>query len=67
VSLGIDTYALDPICDFELTTAAYEACGRRVASTGRRLVILQEGGYHVPDLGTNVAAFLHGVEEGSRR
>jgi acetoin utilization deacetylase AcuC-like enzyme len=62
VSLGFDTYTLDPIGDFALTTAAYHEVGRRVAALGRRLVILQEGGYHVPSLGDNARAWLRGVE-----
>jgi acetoin utilization deacetylase AcuC-like enzyme len=61
VSLGIDTYENDPIGDLALTTAGYHEMGRRVASLGRRLVILQEGGYHVGDLGTNVRAWLRGA------
>jgi acetoin utilization deacetylase AcuC-like enzyme len=62
VSLGLDTHVDDPICDFALTTPAYAEIGRRVAATGRRLVILQEGGYFVPKLGENVAAWLRGAE-----
>jgi acetoin utilization deacetylase AcuC-like enzyme len=61
VSLGFDTYGQDPIGDFALTTAVYEECGRRVAGTGRSLVILQEGGYYRPALGRNVAAWLRGA------
>ncbi len=61
VSLGIDTYGLDPICDFALTTAAYHEAGRRVAAGGHGLVILQEGGYYVPHLGDNVRQWLRGV------
>lgn len=61
VSLGIDTYGLDPICDFALTTPAYHEAGRRVAATGARLVVLQEGGYHLPDLGENVRQWLRGA------
>ena len=53
VSLGFDTYGLDPIGDFALTTEVYHEVGRRVAALGRRLVILQEGGYHRPSLGEN--------------
>jgi len=60
VSLGMDTYALDPIGSFKLTTSGYAAMGRRVATLGRPTVILQEGGYHVADLGTNVVAWLRG-------
>jgi acetoin utilization deacetylase AcuC-like enzyme len=62
VSLGFDTYGLDPIGDFALTTAVYHEVGRRVAALGRRLVILQEGGYHRPSLGENARAWLRGAE-----
>jgi acetoin utilization deacetylase AcuC-like enzyme len=62
VSLGFDTFALDPLGDFSLTTEGYHEAGRRVAATGRRLVILQEGGYHRPSLGDNARAWLRGAE-----
>jgi acetoin utilization deacetylase AcuC-like enzyme len=62
VSLGFDTYGHDPIGDFALTTAVYHECGRRVAALGRRLVILQEGGYYRPALGANARAWLRGAE-----
>ena len=62
VSLGFDTYGLDPIGDFALTTQVYDEVGRRVAAIGRRLVILQEGGYHRPSLGENARAWLRGAE-----
>jgi acetoin utilization deacetylase AcuC-like enzyme len=61
VSLGFDTYAHDPIGDFALTTRGYHAMGRRVGALGRRLVILQEGGYHRPSLGENARAWLRGA------
>jgi acetoin utilization deacetylase AcuC-like enzyme len=62
VSLGFDTYGLDPIGDFALTTDVYHEVGRRVAALGRRLIILQEGGYHRPTLGENARAWLRGAE-----
>ena len=62
VSLGFDTYGLDPIGTFALTTAVYHEIGRRTAALGRRLVILQEGGYHRPSLGENARAWLRGAE-----
>ena len=62
VSLGFDTYGHDPIGDFALTTAVYHECGRRAAALGRKLVILQEGGYHRPSLGANARAWLRGAE-----
>ena len=62
VSLGFDTYGLDPIGTFALTTDVYHEIGRRTASLGRSLVILQEGGYHRPSLGENARAWLRGAE-----
>ena len=62
VSLGMDTYRDDPICDFALTTPVYGEIGRRVAASGRPLLVLQEGGYHVPSLGENVVTWLRGAE-----
>ncbi len=61
VSLGFDTYRDDPIGGFALTRASYAEAGRRVAALGRRLVILQEGGYHLPSLGRNAVAWLRGA------
>jgi acetoin utilization deacetylase AcuC-like enzyme len=61
VSLGFDTYEKDPIGDLALTTKGYHEMGRRVAALGRRLVILQEGGYHLGDLGANARAWLRGA------
>ncbi|HEY8818969.1 MAG TPA: histone deacetylase family protein, partial [Candidatus Limnocylindrales bacterium] len=63
VSLGFDTYGLDPIGTFALTTEVYHEMGRRTATLGRRLVILQEGGYHRPSLGENARAWLRGAED----
>ncbi|MBA3877316.1 MAG: hypothetical protein C0498_10320 [Anaerolinea sp.] len=62
VSLGFDTYHLDPIGRLGLTTAAYHEIGRRTAALGRRLVILQEGGYHRASLGENARAWLRGAD-----
>ncbi len=62
VSLGFDTFHLDPLGDLALTTDGYHEMGRRVAALGRRLVILQEGGYHLGALGENARAWLRGAE-----
>ncbi|MEZ0239705.1 MAG: histone deacetylase family protein [Chloroflexota bacterium] len=61
VSLGFDTYRDDPLGDLALTTEGYRDIGRRVGSLGRRLVVLQEGGYHLPTLGANALAWLSGA------
>ena len=62
VSLGFDTFHLDPIGDLALTAPGYHEMGRRVGALGRRLVILQEGGYHRPTLGENARTWLRGAE-----
>jgi acetoin utilization deacetylase AcuC-like enzyme len=62
VSLGFDTYRDDPLGDFALTTEGYHKMGQRVAGLGRRLIILQEGGYFRPALGDNARAWLRGAE-----
>jgi acetoin utilization deacetylase AcuC-like enzyme len=62
VSLGFDTYRDDPLGDFAVTTDGYHEMGRRVAALGRRLVIVQEGGYFRPALGDNARAWLRGAE-----
>ncbi len=62
VSLGLDTYGQDPICDFALTTPVYAEVGRRVAALGRDTIVLQEGGYYLPKLGGNVVAWLRGAQ-----
>ena len=65
VSLGFDTYEHDPIGDLALTTEGYAEIGHRVAALGRRLVVLQEGGYYRPALGTNAVAWLKGARAGA--
>jgi acetoin utilization deacetylase AcuC-like enzyme len=61
VSLGLDTYAGDPICDLAVTTEGFRRCGAAVAARGVPLVVLQEGGYADDALGANVVAWLDGA------
>ncbi|MGD9703304.1 MAG: histone deacetylase family protein [Acidimicrobiia bacterium] len=61
VSLGLDTFVDDPICDLAVTTDGFEACGRRVGGLGLPTVVVQEGGYDVDQLGENVRRWLLGV------
>jgi len=61
VSLGVDTYAGDPMCDLALTTDGLGRMGAAIAGLGRPLVMLQEGGYADDALGANVAAWLTGA------
>lgn len=62
VSLGLDPYRDDPICDLAVTTEGFARCGAAVAARGRPLVVLQEGGYADDALGTNVVAWLRGAD-----
>jgi len=67
VSLGLDTYGGDPICDLDLTTGGFERCGAAVAELGIPLVVVQEGGYADEALGANVSAWLRGANSRSAR
>ena len=61
VSLGIDTFVDDPMCDLALTTEGFGRVGAAVAALGRPLVVLQEGGYADAALGANVSSWLRGA------
>jgi len=61
VSLGLDTFVTDPICDLALTTEGFRVHGAMVASLGVPTVVLQEGGYDVPNLGINAQSWLVGL------
>ena len=62
VSLGVDTFDGDPICDLRLTRRGFYDCGALVAGLGLPTVVLQEGGYALAELGNNVRAWLRGLE-----
>ena len=66
VSLGFDTFMLDPIGKFSIDTGDYEKISRRIrGADGLRevpSVILLEGGYVVERLGQNIVSFLRGWE-----
>lgn len=61
VSLGLDTFITDPICDLSVTADGFERCGAVVAALGLPTVVLQEGGYDVAALGDNVRRWLVGL------
>ena len=62
VSLGLDTFVTDPICDLALTADGFTRCGALVGGLGLPTVVVQEGGYDVPALGNNVRAWLTGLD-----
>lgn len=62
VSLGVDTYAGDPIGKFKLSSACYTQIGKRIAGLGLPTVFVQEGGYNLEYVGTLVTDVLIGFE-----
>jgi acetoin utilization deacetylase AcuC-like enzyme len=64
ISLGVDAAAADPESPLRVTAAGYREAGRRLGALGLPAVIVQEGGYHLPTLGSLVVGFLQGFAGG---
>lgn len=64
VSLGFDTFRLDPLGCFDIDTGDYATMARDVRSKLPDVpsVILLEGGYSIDHLGPNLLSFLSGWE-----
>jgi acetoin utilization deacetylase AcuC-like enzyme len=62
VSLGVDTYAEDPIGGLALSRAAYPRIGGLLAALGLPTLFVQEGGYALDALGDCVAGVLAGFQ-----
>jgi acetoin utilization deacetylase AcuC-like enzyme len=58
VSLGLDTFAGDPISGFCLQSTDYLRLGERLARVGLPTVLVLEGGYAVDGLGVNAVNVL---------
>lgn len=58
VSLGIDISINDPYAAFKVSADGFSAIGQLIHQAGFPTVILQEGGYVAPDLGTNMVRVL---------
>jgi len=56
VSLGADTFEMDPIIQFKLKSADYPKIGRRIAQLGRPTLFVMEGGYAVEEIGSTRSA-----------
>ncbi len=61
VSLGVDAAADDPESPLRVTANGYREAGRLLAALGLPMVAVQEGGYHLPSLGSLVTATLSGL------
>ena len=60
VSLGVDTFVDDPISQFRLVSQDFTRLGQRLATAGRPMVFVMEGGYGAEALGTNMVNVLDG-------
>ncbi len=60
VSLGVDTYAHDPISRFALASDDFSRLGARIARLARPTLFVMEGGYAVEAIGVNVVNVLTG-------
>jgi acetoin utilization deacetylase AcuC-like enzyme len=60
VSLGVDTFAGDPIAGFTLASEDYLRVGEDLAAAGLPTLFVFEGGYAVAEVGVNAANVLEG-------
>jgi len=63
LSLGVDTFADDPMSTFKISRSCYTIIGQITADLGKPTLFVMEGGYHMATLGENVRAVLQGFEE----
>ena len=60
VSLGLDTFAGDPVAGFYLQSDDYGCVGADIATAGLPTVFVFEGGYAVAEVGVNACNVLQG-------
>jgi acetoin utilization deacetylase AcuC-like enzyme len=58
VSLGLDTFAGDPLSKFALQAGDYSKLGARIRRLSLPAVFILEGGYAAAELGVNAANVL---------
>ena len=63
VSLGLDTFAGDPISRFALQPGDFLRLGARLARLALPTLFVLEGGYAATELGTNAANVVDGFEQ----
>ena len=62
VSLGLDTFAGDPISTFALQADDFTRLGQRLGRAGLPTAFILEGGYAAAELGENAACVIAGFE-----
>jgi acetoin utilization deacetylase AcuC-like enzyme len=60
VSLGLDTYRDDPICDFRLSSEFFGSMAGRIAALDVPSLIALEGGYNIEEVGHLAVNFVRG-------
>ena len=63
VSLGVDTFAEDPISFFRLRSPDFSTYGRMIGECAIPTLFVLEGGYAVGQIGINVVNVLQGFEQ----
>ncbi len=63
VSLGLDTFAGDPISKFQLQSGDFSMLGERLGRMGLPTIFVLEGGYAAAELGLNAVNVLEGFEQ----
>jgi acetoin utilization deacetylase AcuC-like enzyme len=63
VSLGLDTFAGDPISKFALQADDFLRLGARLARLGLPTAFVLEGGYAAAELGVNAVNVIEGFEQ----
>ena len=63
VSLGVDTFAGDPISSFKLQSADFTTYGAMIGGCALPTLFVFEGGYAVAEIGVNAVNVLNGFED----
>ncbi|MBX3055987.1 MAG: histone deacetylase family protein [Anaerolineae bacterium] len=64
VSFGADTLENDPVGGFKLSVESYGRIAAQIAALDLPTLVIQEGGYLLPQLGSCVLSFLQGLKTG---
>jgi acetoin utilization deacetylase AcuC-like enzyme/GNAT superfamily N-acetyltransferase len=67
VALGFDTGSNDPTGTWSLRADDFAANGRLIGELGLPVLVVQEGGYRVRNLGVNARHFFTGLSQGAFR
>jgi acetoin utilization deacetylase AcuC-like enzyme len=63
VSLGVDTFEKDPICQFQFQGKDFLRLGEAIARINKPTLFVMEGGYAVDELGLNIVNVLTGFRD----